>query len=203
MKITIIIILLIPGIYPIKIKNIYFLSLDQTLSKPVSDEGDGEDQEYADISEGDNDLDEETFDSVTFGNGNDPINDDSYDHFESDQYDDPDDAELNDFIPHDNSDDILDDDDDNDYDKFDYNVDELDESEDYDELYSLFSIPIAGVISGVLVYIFKKYKNRILTRLLTRLFDWIDGADVENNLPSTTSTSADTTLVKTRLYDHG
>ena len=72
---------------------------------------------------------------------------------------------------------------------------------DNGDLYSLFSIPIVGVICGVFLFIFKRYKKRILLRVLTCLFDWIDGGDVDNNLPNTTSTSADTTLVKTRLSE--
>ena len=146
-----------------------------------SDEGDAEESVYAEINERDG-AENDVFDSVTVISDND-------DRIDNVFRNDDDDDEL-----------IKLDDESVDY-QDDYIEAALSDTGDNEDLYSLFSIPIVGMICGVFLFIFKRYKNRILLRVLTRLFDWIDGGDVDNNLPNTTSTSADTTLVKTRLSE--
>ena len=112
--------------------------------------------------------------------------------------DDEDNDENNDDVDDDeNNDDV---DDNNDEYDADVLVNDLSNSDD-EKLYSLFSIPVVGVICAVLVFIFKRYRMRILLGFLKRLFDWLDGGESESSLPTTTTTSADTTLVKTRVHE--
>ena len=79
--------------------------------------------------------------------------------------------------------------------------DDLDDyDDDDDDLYALLVIPILGVIGGFLTYLFKRYKNRILLRVLDRVMDWIDGDEREVSTEAETDTSTlESTLVKERL----
>ena len=164
----------------------YLLYLDQTVRKeeihnaPIqSSEEDNEETIYSEINVGGDDVEDDDDDDDDDENND---NDDFADDENNDGLDNYDENNNND-----------------DYDS-DFLVNDLSNSDDNEELYSLFSIPVVGVICAILVFIFKRYRMRILLGFLTHLFNWLDGGEAESGLPSTTTTSTDTTLVKTRIH---
>ena len=92
---------------------------------------------------------------------------------------------------------------DNDNDDDDYMDKIHNDDDDYDneDLYGLLSIPGFGIICAILVFLWKRYRHRFLLGIINRFVDWIGGADSDDSLPNTTTTSANTTLVKTRMSD--
>ena len=59
---------------------------------------------------------------------------------------------------------------------------------------------ILAIIGGVLTYLFKRYRNVILMRLLNTVMDWIDVDERRVSMESETDPStSESTLVKERL----
>ena len=99
-------------------------------------------------------------------------------------------------IPEDISND--DEEDDDDFENSNY-VEDEDNNND-DDLYALFSIPGFGVISAIFLVIWKKYRDRFILGVLNRIINGLTNDDDQISI-NTTSTSVDTTLVKTRMSD--
>ena len=98
------------------------------------------------------------------------------------------------------SEDITNDDDEDD-DQDDFENSNYVEDEDNDDLYALFSIPSFGVICAIFLVIWKKYRDRFILGVLNRIINRLTNDDDDQFSPNTTSTSVDTTLVKTRMTD--
>ena len=71
-----------------------------------------------------------------------------------------------------------------------------------DDLYALLVVPILGVIGGFCAYIIRRYRDRILYRMLFRFLGCIvGGEDTDSSMTQTETTSADTTIAKRRFTD--
>ena len=66
--------------------------------------------------------------------------------------------------------------------------------------YALLVIPFFGIIGGIMVYVIRRFKDRLLIIILDTILNCTGGRErVETSTSETDSTSADTTYVKERL----
>ena len=81
-----------------------------------------------------------------------------------------------------------------------YDDEQHDLDNEQNELYALLVIPIFGIISGVMVFVIRRFKDRLLIVILDTIFNCIGGRErVQTSTSETDSTSADMTYVKERL----
>ena len=81
--------------------------------------------------------------------------------------------------------------------------DDVDDNQE--DLYALLIVPILGVIGGFSAYIYRRFRDRLVFRILATVLDCFAGGEEEgeSTMADTETTSADTNFVKQRFTDPG